>query len=785
MLSVTYVEIDIDYCSLTYGTSPCTAAIPATGAIKCFNTTRTCQDLANFSNSPVTLRFAIATDYLPRSIPAIPSLRSVSFSPAIVSLGEDLGQRASVTCTFEDHRHSDAGLGFDKYLSGRGYDPFRQGTFFGKFRARQPYLTGRPLRLIRGLADQDISQMDTRHYVIESFDGPTPDGTFTITAKDVLKLASGDRAQAPRFSNGFLSANIAANAGSASLNPTGIGDAEYPASGYVAIGGREICAFTRSGNTLTLTRAQLNTTAQAHSANDRVQIVLGYVAQTPAAIIYDLLVNYADVPASYIDLAAWEAEVDQYLDRVYTAYIAEPTPVEDLISELVKQATLAIWWDDAARKLRLTVIRAIPSSATVFSDDNIMEGSLQTSEQPERRISEVQTYFAQRSPIGGVEDPSNYRSCVITTNLDAVAKYGTNAIKTLFSRWIPFGGRTIAERVNAIFLGRFEDAPRRFSHSLFRYGNIKPALGGGYQLQAWPLQSATGARENVPIQIVSLDPREDRYDVESEEMRFSSRFISEDDLSSRSIVIDGDTQNINLRILHDTLYPVPTSGDAATVTVTCVIESGVTVGSDSTASPAFRMGAWPSGWDQDNLILINRGTIQGCGGAGGAGGDGGVVGSSGSAGGPAFYTRVNVTLDNIGNIWGGGGGGGGGGGTTEGFAGASGGGGGGGGGQGRLGGGGGAGGAARVYGAAGSSGSDSAVGSGGAGGSGNGSGSGAPYAGAGGSGGGPGAAGSNGAAAGTGGIYAGGAGGAAGNSIDGVSYVTSVTAGSKLGPQIN
>ena len=87
-------------------------------------------------DSPVdeaTLRFAVATDYLPNSIPAIPSITDISIRPATISLGENLGQRAEVTVTFRDHRHR-----FD------GED-FNSGTFWGKFRARYG-LTCRAIR---------------------------------------------------------------------------------------------------------------------------------------------------------------------------------------------------------------------------------------------------------------------------------------------------------------------------------------------------------------------------------------------------------------------------------------------------------------------------------------------------------------------------------------------------------------------------------------------------------------------------------------------------------------
>ena len=51
---LTFVEIDVSICSLTYGVAPCTAAVGVTGAQKCFNTLGSCQDRANYAESFVT-----------------------------------------------------------------------------------------------------------------------------------------------------------------------------------------------------------------------------------------------------------------------------------------------------------------------------------------------------------------------------------------------------------------------------------------------------------------------------------------------------------------------------------------------------------------------------------------------------------------------------------------------------------------------------------------------------------------------------------------------------------
>lgn len=743
--SLTVVEIDIDYCTLVYGTAPCTATLSGeepTGTRKCFNTIATCQDRANLDLEPITLRFAIGTDYLAESgIDAIASIADVSITPAVVSLGKDLGTRASVRVTFNDHPWPDTGPGFDKYATERPYDPFKVGTFWGKFRARQPYLRGRGFRLIRGILGQTLAQMETRHFIIDSFDGPSMDGTYTIVAKDVLKILDGDRAQAPAVSQGFLTANLTAAATSASLNPSGIGNLQYPTSGFVAIGGKEIAGFTRSGDTLTLTRGQYETEAVEHAAGDRVQLCLEYSGEDPADIIADLMETYGGVPSSYIPIAAWQSQTAAYLRRQYSSLIAEPTSVSKLISELVEQAALSIWWDENARLMRLIVLREIPDDAARFDDESVLDGSLRIAEQPNNRLSQVWTYFAQINPLRSATEPDNFRSIAVTIDVEAETDYGSPAIKKIFSRWIPAGGRTVASRVNDIQLGRFRDAPRKFTFELFRYSVERPQIGLGYQIEAWPLQTDIGERDRVPMQFVKITPDADRYRVEAEELRFIE--FDEDDVDNRVIIFDANINNVNLRTTHDLLYPAPVSGDV----VNCIIESGAIVGSTSTSTPAFDLGSWPSGVVVNLLI---RGRIQGRGGKGGNATSPGPV-QTGGAGGPALYTRyaVAITFEG-GEIWGGGGGGGGG------FF---------------FGGGGGAG---QLPGAGGTgSGQDGNAGTTEAGGTAN------QGNGRGGNGGGPGLPGA------TGGNDNSIAGGAAGNAIDGVSYVTETGTGDIRGPEIN
>lgn len=688
-----------------------------------------------------TFRFTKPCDYLPDDIEAIPSIADISYTPSVISLGKDLGMRAVLDTTFQDHRHI---FGDDVYTSG---------SFWGKFRARYGLrLRGREVRWFQGIVGQSLDQMEVRYFTIDSTSGPDLGGKYKIIAKDILKFADGDRAQAPRLSQGFIAGSLSNSATSVSLSPAGIGNAEYPASGYICIGGNEIVSFTRSSDALTMVRGLFNTTAVAHDAGSRMQLCLRYDAVDPAVILSDLFRTYADVDADFIPDADWQAETGAYLQRVYTAMIPEPTAVNQLISEVIEQAALAVWWEPLEQQIKLQVLRSIPATADAYTPENVIAGSLAIAEQPNARVSEVWVYFGQRDPTRPLDEIDNYRSTAITADLEAEDDYGGAAIKKIMSRWIPFGGLTVAQRLGQIQLARFKDPPRRFAFDVFRPydGTLPPALGGGYQITAWPLQDMTGASSPAPVQIVKQDPKPDHYSVEGEEILFAS--FDPDDLTNRVVTINSDVANVNLRDLHDDLYPAITGTESPAVNVTCIITSGAIVSSSNPANPAFEVGSWPVGVD---ILLQVQGRIQG------AGGDGGfnAFGPDGIDGGTALYTRYAISLDNAtGKIYGGGGGGGRARGSSAHPE------------------GGGGGGAGRVAGAAGVSndndGQPGTLDAGGAGG--------VTASAIGGAGGGLGQAGANGNGS------SGGTGGAAGSSIDGVSFVTPVGgAGDRLGPQIN
>ena len=225
-----------------------------------------------------------------------------------------------------------------------------------------------------------------------------------------------------------------------------------------------VSQYSASIDEVFISRGKFNTEAVAHEAEDRFQQGIYYDAEDAADIIYDLF-GYAGIPPSYINLATWQAETTTFLGVLYSAFISEPTAVNALSSELVEQAGLVIWWEDESQLIKLQVLRGVAEFGA-FTEDNVEAGTLVADDQPDKRMSRIQVYFGKINPLKNNDEASNYRSSVRGPD-DAASElaeedYGSPAIKTIYSRWIPALGRTVAERLIEILFSRYRDPPRRF-----------------------------------------------------------------------------------------------------------------------------------------------------------------------------------------------------------------------------------------------------------------------------------------------------------------------------------
>ena len=632
-VALTFFEIDIKYCDLVYGTAPCTAELGVTGEHKCFNTrnfSNDCQDLANYTETYLTIRFGMEGQPFVASMPCLPYMQSCDVKNAEIHPGEDIGLRATFTATFRNGRHSDAG--FDKYVSGRNYNPYEQGTFWGKFRARNPYLQNVPCRVVRGFVGSD--EWDIEHFVLSTMQGPDSDGEVSLSGKDFMYLLSDKSAQAPAASEGYLSTDYPAGTTSVTLEPPGIGD-KYPASGKVSIG-ESLYSYTRTGDVF-----NVGSTAEDHDADDIVQLALEYSGQTVADIIYDLVVNYSPLTADRIDKAAWDELVLQFSDTLYGAIIVKPTAVEKLINELVEQAGLVLYGNTRTQKIEFDILRPDSVTGQRYDERRIRAGSFKQTDQPNKRFSQVWVFYNQRDPFKNLDEPGNFYSAYVRT--PGENPYETESIKKIFSRWIPRGARSVANDVASRAISRYVNPPRLFGFSLF--AGERPQLGQVCPISHPALETAFGGREDVNCVLTGIKTKSDGFDMRAEELKFDASLV---DLN-RTFIIDYDSYNLNLRDIYDAAYAVVDEVNP----ITFIVTSGVVVGSDTIFTHGIDTGEWPDGVVP--TLIIQSGAF-----AVGRGGNAGFGSNPAQPGGPAIKVRVPFAINNLGVIGGGGGGGGGG-----------------------------------------------------------------------------------------------------------------------------
>ena len=530
------IEIELDFCQLTYSNSPCTAVLGTTGDFKCFNTRANCQDPENYDPAAKTYRFCDPIGGIPRLFDAIPSLRGIDMAPTVIDPGRSLGKRASITVGFVDHPHHDRGI--DKYVTGRLdgtaaadgslYNPAAQGTFFGKLRARNPFYTGRKLHVLTGFLPWDrskdpnqqisysesevLANLRRRTYVMEKWQGPDGTGGFSIEAKDVLKLADDKRTECPVQNTGRLVGGVTAAAGQVgTLIPTGIGDEEYSAAGSVLIGS-EVATFTRAGDALTLTvRGTDGTDAAIHDADDVVQEAKRFASVRVEAIIQDLLENFANIDSAFIPIADWNAEADVWLStHIFSLVIAEPVGVTSLLNEICEQAGLSIWWHEIDQEIKLRAVRPQESTETITGDDSIIENIFSRRDRTGERLSQVIVRFDRINPISSLNDPTSFKQSTsnIDTDAESSDQYGEKRIKKIFARWLGAANRAQAVVLASRMIARYRDDVQEFSLTVGGK-NANLWTGDVYTIQHRLVQGNRGEEIAQRVQVLEVEETED------------------------------------------------------------------------------------------------------------------------------------------------------------------------------------------------------------------------------------------------------------------------------------
>lgn len=487
-----------DYWAVT-----CPASAPV-GA-ECFNTRATCQAPASYN--PVTPKIYTLSNVLVPGENFLNCIDSTELAPTVIRPDKGLGIRASIKVTVNDFPHHDRGI--DPYVATRPYNPIEQGTYINKLVARNFHSVGRPLRIKTGYIGDtfDLADFQTRNYVIDRVTGPDSRGRFTITAKDILALADDARAVAPATSTGTLVGAL--TTGSTTLTVTSGTEAEYNESKYIRISDELILApiANRAANVFSnLSRAQWNTEASAHDIADTVQAVKWMDADNVVDLVYDLLVNYGNIPAAYISTTDWDAARDTwYSSADINTVISEATGVTELINMLAEQYFFQIWWNEIDQAIIFNPIvpPAFGVSITDLADaDNLIDDSVAVTRDASKRLSRVVVYYNPKTPIE-TREAKDYKAFYVRIDADAEStdEFGDIRQKVIFARFID--SEALAVQVGGRLLARYRNSPREIK---FRLDAKDSDLVTGElaDVLTRSIQDITGADNTTRFQITSF-----------------------------------------------------------------------------------------------------------------------------------------------------------------------------------------------------------------------------------------------------------------------------------------
>lgn len=642
------LEIDGEYCDLTYSVSPCTAALGVTGDAKCYNTLVTCQDTANYTEVGLAYRFCEPISPHPIGLNGvIPSIANVNITPGQLSPEGGIGTRSSISITFDDHPYHDRGI--DKYVSERGYIATDRGTYWTKWRVRNPYYQGYEVRLISAYIENGEYKAENaqiRYYVLESVD--VSSGRVTIKCKDPLKALDDKRIKIPTPSTGQLSADITSTQTTFTLKPAGIGS-EYPVGAYIRIGREVMLISSKTNDDLTVTRAQYNTEADSHEVDDNVQLCKRYDSQNLDQILVDIVHEAFPPPTGstyhpYIDITQWQSEVNNFLTGAFSALITEPTGATKLLNELGTQIPHYLYWDDRAAKFYIKAIRQPDSGAPVITEDGDIISDLSVSDNQDMRISTVFVFFGQIDPTEKLDEARNYRQYHVREDTDSVSRYGSRKIKEVFSRWITGLNKAAAIRAATRIGRRYSDAPRAVGFTLAPKDSGL-WLGDPLVINHRKLVDFSGAATNTQFQVLSVEEREDKYRYKALEHLYGDVQPGDEEPGVNDVVIAGNVFNYNMLDAYQSTVGSPDG----TTNARFIVETSAIVGSEDPLLPAMETGTWPAG---STITIVINGKILGKGGKGREGSS-----TVNPNGGDALFLDHPVSIDNSGIIGGGGGGG--------------------------------------------------------------------------------------------------------------------------------
>lgn len=579
-----------------------------------YHTPITCQESAD---SEWTYYFGVAN--VPISVKEIESghpiyrrIKSISESSPILQT-DGIASRGSLTVTFNDWEGDPGPV-----------NTTENGTYLSKFAARN-FINGKVVKLYRYTRENGINTLVSTSVFLAETLSVSSAGIYTLSCKSRLERTYKDYTQFPEPTEALLRLDIDETETEipvynddydwASLPVIRIGDEFLKPTAYDET--NQLLTVATRGTSITgVSGVITKTITEDHSAGDDIQVC--YISDNQEiAEFLELILLFAEMPESYIDVDGWQAEFDDYWSGTKLINIwSEPTEVKDILDTLCNDYMLDIWEESTEpAKIRVSAVSTWKQpSVELVVGRGITESKFAYSGEPDLMTSRAYIYYDKPYKAED-DDRGNFKK--LSLNIDPTYE-GSDYYDTIK-----------ATELTPSFLLNTNDASLRTQRHVARY-SLEPVsytwdceekyldyqTGDIVEFGNQDLQDAEGNSKLVRAQITSVNPKYKYGGI--------GRAYSVKALTYLPAVISGGTGSFTKVLSGVTLSEIDVHNDYADRTNTVVdfvlILDNCIILSDDTENPSIRNGSFATG-STVTIILAGDTNWQA---KGGAGGDGAV-----------------------------------------------------------------------------------------------------------------------------------------------------------------
>lgn len=624
-----------------------------------YGTPKTTNDIRAFKEGSIKTYSFCNTHIF--GIDCFPYLIKAMSEPAKVNPGEDIGIRATASVSLKDFQSTDS-----YELQGLYANRRVAASFWSKMFARNEFKF-RDARILNGFTEDGRfypENFETEHYIIDSYQGPSLEGTVSFSLVDVLALTDGINVKIPFVTTGILSSPVNINATSCTFNALDTA-AEYGTSGFWIIGSNIMQYTITSPTSANIVQNRFGTEPEVNDTNSSIQKCIAWDNVNAIDIIKDIFA-LTKIPTSYVPTVKYDALKTGELSIFnFTAIIYDPTEAKQLLNEIIQHCGLTMYTDVVLKEITIVPSSVITTPIITFDcDEHIQKDSYSQSNVFEKLVTNQFIRWGLKNHT--LNERTNYaknKRAVDIVQEDASRLRIGVAGKDILSRWLAnnLDGNQIADQIITKRVAQFSRIPRqvKFKTDISYIGNLlddkRLWLGSTFQIKPPKTTNVTrnGSEELLVAQCTSLRSTGDGL-WEITGLTYNANIPPKFDY-----VIKSGTY-IDYILANDPEFAPKLSAGAKEYVV--IVEQGSLFGASSTAIPSFRQGVFPAG---ATLYLIIYGRILGRGGDAGNGGlvsgDMGQcfaqVGEDGQNGGPALSLTTDAKIDVLYGLIAGGGGG--------------------------------------------------------------------------------------------------------------------------------